>query len=57
MDLDGRPLQEYSVNAGFPEISILGPTLFSLRYNDLPDNIICNIAIYADDPTVISKCD
>ena len=25
--------------------------------NDLPDYVICNIAIYADDTTVCSKCD
>ena len=25
--------------------------------NDLPDNVICNIAIYADDNTLYSNCD
>ena len=25
--------------------------------NDLPDDVICNIAIYADDTTLYSKCD
>ena len=25
--------------------------------NDLPDDFICDIAIYADDATVYSKCD
>ena len=31
---------------------------FRLLYiNDLPDNVICNIAIYADDTTLYSKCD
>ena len=37
--------------------SSLGPTLFLLYINDLPDDVICNIAIYADDTTVYSKCD
>ena len=36
---------------------ILGPTLFLLYINDLPDDAICNIAIYADDTTLYSKCD
>ena len=25
--------------------------------NDLPDDVICNIAIYADNTTLYSKCD
>ena len=37
--------------------SILGPTIFLLYINDLPDDIICNIAMYADDTTIYSKCD
>ena len=55
--LDGESSQEYSVNAGVPQGSILGPTLILLYINDLPDNIICNIAIYADGTTLYSKCD
>ena len=47
--------QEYPVNAGFLQGSILGPTLFLLYINELPDDVICNI-IYADDTTHYSKC-
>ena len=57
MVLDGMSLQEYPVNAGVSQGSILGPTLFLLYINDLLDNVICNIAIYADDTTLYSKCD
>ena len=57
MVLDGKSSHEYPVSAGVPQGSILGPTLFVLYINDLPDDVICDIAIYADDATLYSKCD
>ena len=57
MFLDIQSSQEYPVNVGVPQGSILGPTLFLLYINDLPDDAICDIAIYADDTTFYSKCD
>ena len=57
MVLDGKSSQEYPVNAGVPQGSILGPTLFLLYINDLPDDVICNIPIYVDDTTLYSKYD
>ena len=52
--------QEYPVNAEVHQdsiLGILGPTLFLLYINELPDNVICDIAIYADDTTFYSTCD
>ena len=57
MALDGKSSQEYPVNGGVPQGSILGRTRLLLYINDLPDDVICNIAFYADDTTLYSKCD
>ena len=57
MVLDGKSSPKNPVNAGVPEGSILGPTLFLLYINDLPEGVICNISIYADDTTFYSNCD
>ena len=48
--LDGKSSQEYPVNAGVPQGSILGPALFLLYNNDLHD-VLCGLAIYADATT------
>ena len=53
---DGTSSQEYPVNAGVPQGSISGPAHFLLYINDLPNDVICDIAIYADDTTPYSKC-
>ena len=55
--LDGKSSQEYPINAGIPQGFILGPTLFLLYINVLRADVICNIAIYADDATLYSECD
>ena len=55
--MDGKSSQEYPVNTGVPQRSIFCPTLFLLYFNGLPDDVVCDIAIYADDTTLYSKFD
>ena len=57
MVLDGKSSQECPVNAGVPQGSIVGPTLFPLYINDLRDDVLCDNAVYADDATLDYKCD
>ena len=57
MVLDGKSSQEYPVNAGVPQGSILGATVFLLYINDLPDDVISDIAVYTDDTTLFYRCD
>ena len=55
MVLDGKSSQEYPVNVGVTQRPILGPTIFLLYINDFSDNVICDIAIYADNTNLYYK--
>ena len=51
--IDGQSSDTHSLNAGVLQGSVLGPTLFHMLINDLPDqNIKSLIDIFADDTTV-----
>ena len=53
--MDRKSSQEYPVIAGFPQGSNLSFTLFLLDINDLPDDVICDIAFYTDDTTSVIR--
>ena len=54
--MNGKSSQEYPVSARVPQGSTLDPALFLPYINDLSDNVIGNIAIYADEITLYSNC-
>ena len=54
MVLNGKSAQEYPV-IRVPQGYILGPSLFLLYINDFPDDVICNITIFANDTPLYSK--
>ena len=54
--LNGKSSQEYFVNARVPQGSTLDPALFLLYINDLSDDGIGNITIYADEIALYSNC-
>ena len=50
-------LKNFELMLEFLKAPFLGPTLFLLYINDLNDNVICDIVIYANDTTLYSRCD
>ena len=48
--VNGQSSEVHEINAGVPQGSVLGPTLFLIFINDLPDSVIRSfINIFADD--------
>ena len=50
--LEGQSSPTRSINSGVPRGPVLGPTLFLVYINDLPDNVLSQLAMYADDSTL-----
>ena len=52
--LNGQYSTWTNVEAGVPQGSILGPLLFLIYINDLPENLVSNPKLFADDTSLFS---
>ena len=50
--VDGYPSSACDVTSGVPQRSVIGPLLFTVFINDLPDSIKSTARLFADDTVV-----
>ena len=56
--LNGQTSKWSQIKAGVPQGSVLGPLLFLVYINDLPEGLTSNVKLFADDTSIFSVvCD
>jgi hypothetical protein len=53
--VNGQSSEAQNINAGVPQGSLLGPTLFLVFISDLHNNIVSSVNVYPDDTTVYDQ--
>ncbi|MES9881396.1 MAG: reverse transcriptase domain-containing protein [Sedimenticola sp.] len=53
--INGKKSEWRNVKSGIPQGSVLGPILFLVYINDLPNTVTCLIKLFADDSKLYSK--
>ena len=52
--LNGSASEPFIVSSGVPQGSVLGPLLLLVYANDIPEQVECNISMFADDTKIYS---
>ena len=55
MVINGQKSNYDEVTSGIPQGSVIGPLLFLIFINDLPDNIVSLINLFADDTKLFAR--
>ena len=55
--VNGTKSEPAAVTSGIPQGSVLGPILFVIYINDLPDCVKCDAKLFADDTKIFTRSD